>query len=119
MKLAIPTQGNDLDSPVDPRFGRAVRFILYDDADRTWQVVDNQRALDLAQGAGIQAAQNVIETGATVLITGHCGTKAFRVLQAAGVQVVTGAQGTVAEAIAARQQGALQPATAADVEGHW
>jgi len=67
----------------------------------------------------VQAAQTAAGLGADCLLTGHCGPKAFRALQAAGMQVYTGAAGTVAEAIAALEQGRLHPASSADVEGHW
>ena len=75
--------------------------------------------MNAAQGAGIQAAEAVSRLGAECLITGHCGPKAFRTLQAAGIRVYTGAAGTVGEAIAALQQGRLALAEAADVDGHW
>jgi predicted Fe-Mo cluster-binding NifX family protein len=38
---------------------------------------------------------------------------------AAGIRIYTGARGTVAEAIAAFEQGRLPTAASADVEGHW
>jgi predicted Fe-Mo cluster-binding NifX family protein len=80
---------------------------------------DNSQNLNAAQGAGIQAAATVSRLGATVLITGHCGPKAFRALMAAGIKIYTGATGTVSEAIAQFKAGKLSLADAADVEGHW
>jgi predicted Fe-Mo cluster-binding NifX family protein len=119
MKIAITSGGPTLDSPVDQRFGRAARFILFDTATRGHTTVDNVQALDSAQGAGIQAAEAVARAGAECIITGHCGPKAFRVLSAAGIRVCTGAGGSVAEAIAAFESGKLAQAQSADVEGHW
>jgi predicted Fe-Mo cluster-binding NifX family protein len=118
MKIAVPAQGADLAAQIDARFGRATHFILYDDATRAWEVVDNSVNLELPQGAGIQAATTVKNAGAEVLLSRHCGPKAFRVLQAAGVAVVLGATGTVATALAAYAAGELRPAAQADVEGH-
>ncbi|MFA4943425.1 MAG: NifB/NifX family molybdenum-iron cluster-binding protein [Lentisphaeria bacterium] len=120
MKIAITTSGDSLAAPLDSRFGRAPRFLLLELADGSFTLVDNRQNLDAAQGAGIQAAQNLAATGARALITGHCGPKAFRVLQAAGIQVYTtpGAP-TVAAAVEAYRAGRLQPLAAADVEGHW
>jgi predicted Fe-Mo cluster-binding NifX family protein len=54
-----------------------------------------------------------------VLITGHCGPKAFKVLQKAGVKVMTGAGGTVTDAIAQFNNGELEISTESDVDGHW
>ena len=119
MKIAITAGGWTLDSPVDQRFGRASRFILFDTATREQTAIDNTQALDAAQGAGIQAAETVARAGAECVITGHCGPKAFRALSAAGIKVCTGAAGSVAEAISAFEDGKLTHAQGADVEGHW
>jgi len=119
VKVVITSSGDGLDSPVDPRFGRAGRFILVDTETGGVQAVDNTQNLNAAQGAGIQAAQNVSRLGAEVLMTGHCGPKAFATLRAAGIKVITGVQGTVAEAIERFKRGELAPTEAPDVEGHW
>jgi predicted Fe-Mo cluster-binding NifX family protein len=119
MKLAITTSGHDLDAPLDRRFGRAQRFLLYDLDHETFELVDNQQSLNAAQGAGIQAAQTVARLGAAALVTGHCGPKAFRVLAAAGIKIYNTDAGTVAEALARYRAGQLVEARAADVEGHW
>lgn len=119
MRVAISASGTTLDSAVDPRFGRAAKFLLLDTDTGAVEAHDNVQSLNAAQGAGIQSAETVSRLGAAVIITGHCGPKAFRTLQAAGILVVTGATGTVAEAVAAWKAGRLKPATGADVAGHW
>jgi predicted Fe-Mo cluster-binding NifX family protein len=119
MKIAVSSEGENLEAEVDPRFGRAARFVLYDTETHEVRSIDNRQGLNAAQGAGIQAAEMVLRLGAECLLTGHCGPKAFRTLKAAGIRVYTGASGTVAEAIAAFDQGRLQAASSADVEGHW
>jgi hypothetical protein len=63
MKIAITTSGIDLDAPVDPRFGRAKSFIIYDTDSGQWSVLDNAQNLNAAQGAGIQAATAVVKDG--------------------------------------------------------
>ena len=119
MKIVITAQGNTLDSTVDPRFGRAKNFIIFDTETDKFSVKNNSQNLNAAQGAGIQAAQNVIETGAEALITGHCGPKAFRVLNAGKIKIATGAKGTVKDAINEFKNDKLEIANSADVEGHW
>jgi predicted Fe-Mo cluster-binding NifX family protein len=119
MRIAFTTSGNTLDSPLDSRFGRAPGFLVYDTDSGTFEFVDNQQSLNAAQGAGIQAAETVVRSGAKNLVTGHCGPKAFRVLIAAGVKVYNTDQPTVAAALEAFKAGALRPAESADVEGHW
>ncbi|MBT7166155.1 MAG: NifB/NifX family molybdenum-iron cluster-binding protein [Victivallales bacterium] len=119
MKIAVSTSGTTLGSPVDPRFGRAAGFLVVDlDSDET-EYIENTQNLRAAQGAGIQTAQNVANTGAEVVLTGHCGPKAFRVLGSAGVALHVGAEGTVAEALARFQTGDWEASDGADVEGHW
>ncbi|MCX6843602.1 MAG: NifB/NifX family molybdenum-iron cluster-binding protein [candidate division WOR-3 bacterium] len=119
MKVAFTTSGSNLDSPLDARFGRAPGFIIYDIDTGTSEFVDNQQSLNAAQGAGIQAAETVVRSGARAVVTGHCGPKAFRVLSAAGVKVYNTNQPTVAAALEAFKAGKLKPTESADVEGHW
>lgn len=104
---------------MDRRFGRAPGFLVYDLDTKDFTIIDNQQNLQAAQGAGIQAAQHVVNSGASALITGHCGPKAFRVLSAAQVAIYNCEADTVAEAIEQFQSGQLHPARSADVESHW
>jgi predicted Fe-Mo cluster-binding NifX family protein len=119
MRIAIGASGNTPESQVDPRFGRAARFILWDTTAGEFQVIDNTQSSDAAQGAGIHAAETVARQNVDVVITGHCGPKAYRTLQAAGIQVVTGAGGTVAGAIDDFLMGRIKPSEVPDVMGHW
>ena len=119
MKIAISSKGNTLDSEIDPRFGRAGFFLLVDPETMNAEVIENKQNLQLSQGAGIQAAQIVVEHGAKTVLTGNCGPKAFRVLQAAGVNVGIGISGTVKEAIQQYKQGKVSFTQAPNVEGHW
>lgn len=119
MKIACTTSGDTLESPLDSRFGRAPKFIIYDTETKGFQVIDNVQNLEAAQGAGIQSAETVARAEVDCLVTGHCGPKAFKVLTAAGIRVFTGGAGTVSEAITAFQEGRLEASSEADVEGHW
>ena len=119
MKIAITSQGAELSGEVDPRFGRAQCFIIYDLDTDQFEVADNEQNLNAPQGAGIQAAQTVAAHDVGSVLTGHCGPKAFRVLSEAGIKVVVRASGTVREAVEAFKRGDLKPSESADVEGHW
>ena len=119
MKIALTTSGKDLKAPLDHRFGRAPKFLVYDLEAKTFEVVDNDQNLNAAQGAGIQSAQNIARLGAKALVTGHCGPKAFRVLQAAKIKIYNTTASTVSEAINDYRNGKLTEAASADVEGHW
>jgi len=119
MKIAITSQGPDLKSAVDPRFGRAPWFIVADTETGEFEAVNNQENVNALQGAGVQAADLVSRHGVQYLLTGHCGPNAFRTLTAAGVNVIVGVEGTVAEAIERFKRGELAPAERPNVEGRW
>ena len=119
MRIAISATGKELDSNLDPRFGRAAYFIILDAETMSFEVVENEQNLNLPQGAGIQAGKTIADQHVDALITGHCGPKAFRVLQNAGIKIVTGAGGKVTEAVEQFKKGLLEAASEADVEGHW
>ena len=119
MKAAITSTGEDLQSGVDPRFGRARWFVVVDTESDASEALDNEQNLNAMQGAGVQAAQNVSEAGVEAVITGNVGPKAFSVLGAAGIKIYTGATGTVADALEAFKAGKLEAAGGANVESHW
>lgn len=118
MKLLITAQGPTLESPVDPRFGRARYFILVSTEDMSFSAHDNIQNFHSPQGAGIQSAQTAARLGAEAILTGHVGPKAFSVLQTAGIPVYLGAAGTVRQAVEAFLAGQLPAASQPDVQGH-
>ena len=119
MKIVVTAQGKDLDSEVDPRFGRSKWHIIVDTETGSYEALDNTRNLDLARGAGIQAAEKVSRLGVEAVLTGHCGPNAFRTLSAAGLKVYVGAGGTVREAVERFKSGELVHAEGPDREGYW
>jgi len=119
VKIGISCQGDTLDSPLDERFGRASKFIIYDLDNNSFICIDNTQNLSSAQGAGVQAAQNVINAGAGVVITGNVGPKAFRALSAAEIEIYTASGLSVKEAIEKFKKGLLNKANSNNVEGHW
>jgi predicted Fe-Mo cluster-binding NifX family protein len=119
MRIAVTAQGQGMDAPADPRFGRARCFVVVDtETGESW-TVDNTANLNAPQGAGIQASRKIVELGVDALVTGHIGPKAFSALRAGNVAIYTGASGTVAEAVDEFNAGTLKPTETADVDGHW
>ena len=119
MKVAVSSEGKTLESKIDQRFARAPFFIFADSETGEFEAHDNSGPMTAAHGAGPQASSLLADKGVEVLITGHCGPNAFRALAAAGIKVVTGASGTVAEAIEKFRSGDLKPSSGSDVGGHW
>ena len=118
MRIAISSTGKDLDAKLDPRFGRAAYFIILDSETGDFKAVENSQNFNSPQGAGIQAGKAIADQHVDALITGHCGPKAFNVLQNAGIKIITGAGGRVADAIDQFKNGELATAPDADVEAH-
>ena len=120
MKIAICAQSNNLQTTVDSRFGRAGCFAVYDDAARQWEFVGNNQNLQAAQGAGIQAAQAIVDADADVLIASNIGPKAMAALGANSIAVFEiGVGKTIQDALAEYQSGKLTQIQQPNVEGHW
>ena len=97
-KICLSATDKGMDSDIDPRFGRAPYFLILDPSAQQIEVVRNPYLED-AQGAGISSAQMLVDKGVRIILTGQVGPKADQVLRAAGVQVISGASGTIREAI--------------------
>jgi predicted Fe-Mo cluster-binding NifX family protein len=119
MKIAITSQGTDLDAQVDPRFGRAAYILIVDPETLDFDVLDNAANVNAFKGAGIQAASMISDKGAAILLTGYCGPNAFKTLAAAKIQVASDVTGTIREAVMAFNEGKLTIAAEPNVDGHW
>jgi predicted Fe-Mo cluster-binding NifX family protein len=119
MKVAITIQGEELSSPIDPRFGRAAGFLVVDTETSKFSYIENKQNLQAAQGAGIQTGKAVVELGVDAVLTGHVGPKAFATLSAGGIAIYTGIRGTACDALDQLKAGTLELSSGADVEGHW
>jgi len=69
-------------------------------------------------GAGISAAQGIVDKGVKAVLTGNCGPNAYQVLDAAGIQVITGVSGKVKQAAEDFQTGKLKAASQPSVKAH-
>jgi len=118
MKVVVSSMGTDLDSEIDPRFGRCAYFLLVDTDTMTYEALDNGN-IALGGGAGIQSAQLVASKGAKAVITGNCGPNAVRTLIAAGVEVIVGQSGSVRRAVEDFKAGRLKSTTEANVADHY
>jgi len=117
MKIAITSSGDNLDSQMDPRFGRCQYFMIVDPDTMDFEAMPNESAM-ASGGAGIQAAQTIVNVGINGVITGNVGPNAFDVLSAAGIETMTGASGTVRHALELYKSGSLQSTAGATVGSH-
>lgn len=120
MKIAVCAQEKNQSTLVDVRFGRAGCFAIFDDQTKEWSFVDNDQNLQAAQGAGIQAAQFVIDADAEVLLAQNVGPKAMTALGANSIKVFAVKDGmTIAQAVKDFSENKLKDMKEANVEGHW
>jgi predicted Fe-Mo cluster-binding NifX family protein len=117
MRIVVSAQGESLDAPTSPVFGRCPTYIFVDTDTMQFEAVTNP-AMNQGGGAGIQAAQFVVERGAQAVLTGNLGPNAFGVLQAAGVPGYLIPEGTVRQAVEAFKANRLQPMGGANVAAH-
>jgi predicted Fe-Mo cluster-binding NifX family protein len=118
MKIAISSSGKTLDSPLDPRFGRCAWFLVIDPADMRYEAFDNQSAAQ-GSGAGIQAAQFLVDKNVAAVVTGHVGPNAVQTLSAAGIEIFAEQQGTVKEVVERYKNDGLNSTAQSTVGRHF
>ncbi|MCW3989729.1 MAG: DUF5320 family protein [Candidatus Bathyarchaeota archaeon] len=109
MKVAVSSMGPDLDAAVSPRFGRCPYFVIVETATMGYEAMPNTSA-NSPSGAGIAAAQEVASRGIDAVLTGRFGPNASQVLSQVGIKMVTGASGTVRQAVETYKNGGLNEA---------
>lgn len=121
MKIAVTSYGEDLAGKIDRSFGRAKWFVVIDKDTETFEAHSNTQNVNAAQGAGIQAAQNLSNLGVDIVLTGNVGPNAFKTLNAASIRIAIVDKNieTVGEAISEWESGTLQEVSGATIEGHW
>ena len=117
MKIAISAAGTTLAAQVDPRFGRCAQYLIVDTESEDFELLPNAAAT-AGSGAGIQAAQTIVESGVQAVISGNVGPNAYQVLEAAGIPTYTVNNQSLAQALAAFKAGELNPVGGATNAAH-
>jgi len=86
MKVAIPVDGQDMNTTVCISFGRAPFFMIYDTDSKEHDFINNSAA-ESQGGAGIKAAQAIVDNKVDVLLTPRCGENAAGVIKTAGIKL--------------------------------
>jgi predicted Fe-Mo cluster-binding NifX family protein len=118
MEICVSASSDSLDANVDPRFGRCPYFVIIDSETMEFSGISND-SNNAAHGAGIQAAQTVVNMGAKVVISGNIGPNAFNVLSAAGIKLVTGVSGSIRDTVQKYKIGQLKETGNPTVSGHF
>ncbi len=107
MKIAISSASDSIEGKVDQRFGRGAYFIIFDTETEAWEAIPNP-GVQARGGAGVQAGQMVVNSGATVIISGgHYGPSAHSALEAGGVEMLSAGTISIKDAIAKFKSGEL------------
>jgi len=100
MKLCVTSTGRDLDSKIDFHFGRAPYFLIVNTDTMAFEVVKNTEQVT-GRGAGVSAAQMILDKSAAAVLAGVIGPNAFEALKVAQVEIYEGlsVSDTVREAV--------------------
>ncbi len=86
MKIAIPVDEKTLSSNVCVSFGRTPYFLIYDTETKESIFIENSAAASTG-GAGIKAAQTIVDNEANALLTPRCGQNAADVIKSADIKM--------------------------------
>jgi predicted Fe-Mo cluster-binding NifX family protein len=93
-RICFTAQGGSIEDDLDPRFGRAAFFLIYDPETKSIESLENPNK-NLTQGVGPMSVQFLSENNVEILFTGQIGPNAQRVLQASKIKVISGASGKI------------------------
>lgn len=108
MKIAIPTRGDrGLDEQISGHFGRAPTFTIWDSESEGLRVIQNRGK----HMGGAESPPNILaKEEVSLLICSGLGPKAFNRLGELGIQIMIGAEGTVADTLRMWKEGKLKEA---------
>jgi predicted Fe-Mo cluster-binding NifX family protein len=117
MRVAVTSNGYDLEASASPIFGRCPVYLIVDTKSMEFEALENPAA-GASGGAGVQAAQFIANQRVAAVISGNVGPNAFQVLDSAGIPVYLFDEGKVREAVKAYKEGALSRAGSATAPEH-
>ena len=85
MKIAISAKGKITDDLIDMKFGRCEHFQIHDTELKAIKILEN-KGESASGGAGIVAANKLIDENVDVIITGYLGPNAFELIEKAEIK---------------------------------
>ncbi len=107
MKIAFSSMGKGLKAQLSSRFGRCPYFVIIDINDMQVETLQNT-GVNALNGAGIQAAQILVNKNVNAIISGKIGPKAFQVLKVAGIKFFMGKSGKISDLLELYKRGELK-----------
>lgn len=106
MKIAMPVDDKSMESSVCQSFGRTPYFLIYDTESKDSVYLDNSAAASQG-GAGIKAAQAIVDNNVSALLTPRCGENAAEVINAANINIYRTINDSITDNIDALNNGKL------------
>jgi predicted Fe-Mo cluster-binding NifX family protein len=115
MRIAVSSEGTDLNAQIGHRFGISPYFIIADLDTGQWEAVRNPGS-SYRRGAGVEAILLAISKHVRAVLTGYCSPVARRHLESNGIEVTTGLSGTVGAILENYRKGEIQKPEESDIE---
>ncbi len=112
MRIAVSAVEGSPDAEMEPRFGRAPYYMIFDTDINEYEAMANP-AVESAHGAGVQAAQLMLDSNIQVVLSGRVGPNSYQILHEAGVDIRACPKGTVKELVDLFMKGELPAITQA------
>jgi predicted Fe-Mo cluster-binding NifX family protein len=106
MKIAMPVDDKSIEKSVCQSFGRTPYFLIYDTESEESVFLDNSAAASQG-GAGIKAAQIIVDNKVSSLLTPRCGENAAEVIKAANIKIYKTVNDSIKDNIDALKEGKL------------
>ncbi|MBD3208682.1 MAG: hypothetical protein GF370_04500 [Candidatus Nealsonbacteria bacterium] len=103
MKIAFPTNGKGLDSGIEEHFGRARRFLIYNQETREQELVANPHF----SSQDALPPELLGRKGADALVVCDIGKKALEMFDGRGINVYRAVPGNIEENLKKIRQGKL------------
>ena len=106
MKIAMPVDDRSMETSISQHFGRAPYFLIYDTGSKESIFLDNSAAISQG-GAGIKAAQIIVDNKVGALLTPRCGENAAEVIKKANIKMFKAINDSIKDNIDALNAGKL------------
>lgn len=106
MRIAIPVDEKSIETKVAQSFGRSLYYLVYDTETQEEKFVENTAA-NAQGGAGIKAAQLVVDQKVEALLAPRCGQNAAEIIESAGIKIYKAEGDHLLENIRALEEGKL------------
>jgi predicted Fe-Mo cluster-binding NifX family protein len=86
MKIAIPSTGETLTSPISDTLGRAPFILIYESSTGEFDSIENP-GFQIQDGSGLKASDIVLKNNVKVLLTKEIGRKSYSALQKEHIKI--------------------------------